>query len=44
MGIPYLFRPDRALKKRWDEREEEVPGGAAQGYVAPNAEMKNSGG
>lgn len=38
LGIPYLFRPDQALKKRWDEREEEVPGGAGEGFVAPNNE------
>ncbi len=23
MGIPYLFRPDQALKARWNAREEE---------------------
>jgi len=40
MGIPFLFRPDKGLEKRWDDRDEERPGGAQEGYVAPS-EAKN---
>lgn len=40
LGIPYLLRPDKAVKERWEEREEQVPGGAVEGFVDPEREPK----
>lgn len=35
--MKHVIRPDRALQKRWADREKEVPGEVMQGYVDPEA-------
>lgn len=37
LGLKHLIRPDRALQKRWADREKEEPGKVMQGYVDPDA-------